>query len=58
LAEHTAQNLGADKFMLYTDTRFEDAQKLYERHGYTRQAGTRHLADASNSFEYIYTKAI
>jgi len=58
LAESTAKNLGADKFMLYTDTRFHDAQKLYENKGYTKQSGTRHLADASNSIEFTYTKAI
>jgi len=44
--------------MLYTDSRFLDAHRLYERLGYIRQPGLVQRADASNSVEYVYTKKL
>lgn len=58
LAEDAACTGGADIMMLYTDSRFERAQRMVERYGYHRQKGARRLADASNSLQYTYTKTL
>ena len=41
---------------LWTDTRFEDAHRLYERLGFRRLPELRDLCDRSNSVEYHYVK--
>jgi N-acetylglutamate synthase-like GNAT family acetyltransferase len=56
LAESEARFRGAQTMILWTDTRFEDAHRLYERMGYRRMDATRELHDASNSIEYNFTK--
>ena len=43
---------------LWTDTRFTDAHRLYERRGYVRGPETRALHDLSNSIEYYYHKPL
>ncbi len=58
LAEEAAQGFGADWMVLYTDTRFTDAHRLYERLGYNRLPGEQKRADASNSVEYLYSKTL
>ena len=58
LAETTAQDFGADWMVLYTDTRFTEAHRLYERLGYHRLPGEQKRADASNSIEYLYSKTL
>lgn len=59
LVERTARNdMSADMMMLYTDSRFLNAHRLYERLGYDRQPGLVHRADASKSVEYVYTKRL
>lgn len=58
LVESEAAHRNAQRIILWTDTRFEDAHRLYERLGYTRAPGTRALDDASNSIEYFYTKEL
>jgi N-acetylglutamate synthase-like GNAT family acetyltransferase len=59
LVERTARDeMGCDMMMLYTDSRFLGAHRLYERLGYARQPGLMHCADASNSIEYVYTKKL
>lgn len=58
LAEETAEGFGADRMMLYTDTRFTEAHRLYERLGYHRPPGEQHRADASHSVEYYYAKTL
>jgi N-acetylglutamate synthase-like GNAT family acetyltransferase len=59
LAEQTAKSeLHAENFMLYTDSRFLDAHRLYERLEYIRQPGLVERADASHSIEYVYTKRL
>lgn len=59
LAERTArEDHKADIMMLYTDSRFLDAHRLYERLGYTRQPGLVQCSDASNSVEYVYTRKL
>lgn len=59
LVERTARNdMSADMMMLYTDSRFLNAHRLYERLGYDRQPGLVRRADASKSVEYVYTKRL
>jgi len=58
LAENEAQWRGVGRVFLWTDTRFADAHRLYERLGYTRAAETRALNDLSNSIEYHYAKEL
>jgi len=58
IAEDAARAAGADIMMLYADSRFERAQRMYERYGYTRQKGVHRMANASNSVEYTYTKVL
>lgn len=59
LVERTARDdMSADMMMLYTDSRFLNAHRLYERLGYDRQPGLVHRADASKSVEYVYTKRL
>jgi len=43
---------------LWTDTRFTDAHRLYERLGYARLDETRALHDRSGTVEYHYRKTI
>ncbi len=56
LAESEARFRGAVTMQLWTDSRFEDSHRLYERMGYRRTDGTRTLNDASHSVEYNYVK--
>jgi len=59
LSEQSAKNdLNAEQIMLYTDSRFLDAHRLYERLEYIRQPGLVERADASRSVEYVYTKRL
>jgi putative acetyltransferase len=39
---------------LWSDTRFEDAHRLYEKRGYVRGPHTRELHDLSHTVEYYY----
>ena len=43
--------------VLWSDTRFLDAHRLYERLGYLRQPRTRSLYDASNTVEFCFRKS-
>jgi putative acetyltransferase len=56
LAESEALARQAPSMFLWTDIRFEDAHRLYERLGYVRAPGTRAIPDASNTVEYRYAK--
>ena len=59
LVERAAKDdMGASMLMLYSDSRFLDAHRLYERLGYERQPGLVHRNDASQSIEYVYTKSL
>jgi putative acetyltransferase len=58
LVESEAAASGASAVELWTDTRFLDAHRLYERHGYVRNGATRELHDLSNSVEYHYIKEL
>lgn len=56
LVEDAAGRAGATRLELWTDTRFADAHRLYERLGFRRRPGTRRLDDLSRSVEYHYAK--
>jgi N-acetylglutamate synthase-like GNAT family acetyltransferase len=56
LAESEARGRQASTMTLWTDTRFEDAHRLYARLGFVRAPRTRVLNDLSNTVEFHYTK--
>jgi N-acetylglutamate synthase-like GNAT family acetyltransferase len=58
LVEVEAMSRGAATVELWSDTRFKDAHRLYERRGYARRPQTRELHDASKSVEYYYCKEL
>jgi GNAT superfamily N-acetyltransferase len=45
---------GADRFVLWSDTRFERAHRFYEKRSYVRAGPIRVLHDISSSLEYRY----
>jgi ribosomal protein S18 acetylase RimI-like enzyme len=53
--EALARSAGARRMILWSDTRFEKAHRLYESLGYRRGA-TRALGDISGSIEYFFEK--
>jgi putative acetyltransferase len=55
-AENHARARGADRIVLWSDTRFRTAHRLYRRLGYTQVDGQRQLADISKSVEYRFEK--
>jgi putative acetyltransferase len=58
LVEEEARRRGHQRIELWTDTRFRDAHRLYERRGYARGVRTRELHDLSASVEYFYEKSL
>lgn len=57
--EAAARNETAIRIILWSDTRFEDAHRLYENLGYKRLAGEpRDLGDLSKSREYGFVKVL
>ena len=58
LAEAQARACGAVFIELWSDTRFTDAHRLYERRGYVRGAETRALYDLSQSIEFYFHKTL
>jgi GNAT superfamily N-acetyltransferase len=57
-AEAHARAQGAERLVLWTDTRFEAAHRFYEKRGYVRQGSIRILDDLSNSLEFRYAKPV
>jgi putative acetyltransferase len=57
-AENHARARGADRIVLWSDTRFTTAHRLYKRLGYTQIDGQRQLTDISRSAEYRFEKAL
>jgi GNAT superfamily N-acetyltransferase len=55
-AEAHAGASGAERLVLWTDTRFTRAHGFYEKRGYVRQGSIRILDDISHSLEFRYTK--
>lgn len=49
---------GAEEVELWSDTRFHDAHRLYERRGYQRQPETRDLHDPSHTTEYHFVRTL
>lgn len=58
LAEDHARAAGARRIVLWSDTRFEAAHRLYEAAGYRRTAAVRALGDISASVEQHYVKVL
>ncbi len=58
VAEAFAREAGAPFMELWSDTRFLDAHRFYERQGFSRLPGRRALDDASNSYEFHYRKRL
>ena len=58
LAEDHARGCGAVAIFFWSDTRFADGHRLYERLGYARAPGTRELGDISGSVDYRFEKAL
>jgi putative acetyltransferase len=56
--EEEARSRGAETLELWSDTRFVDAHRLYERLGYVRGEETRELHDLSRSTELYFQKAL
>ncbi len=52
-----ARRAGRHRMILWTDTRFQDAHRLYERLGF-RRSGQRDLADSNQTIEYGYEMTI
>lgn len=57
-AESHARANGADHMMLWSDTRFTTAHRLYKRLGYMQIDGQRQLADISKTAEYRFEKKL
>jgi putative acetyltransferase len=53
-AESHARARGASRIVLWSDTRFTTAHRLYRRLGYTQMDGQRQLTDISQSAEYRF----
>ncbi|WP_029349913.1 GNAT family N-acetyltransferase [Bosea sp. 117] len=53
-----ARARGAGTVRLWTDTRFTDAHRFYERHGFVRAGEPRPLNDISASWEYPYRRRL
>jgi len=58
LVEEVAARLGMHGMVLWSDTRFGDAHRLYERLGYARTGRTRDLQDLSGTTEYEFAKPL
>jgi GNAT superfamily N-acetyltransferase len=56
IAEAHARNAGADRLVLWSDTRFERAHRFYEKRSYVRSGPLRVLHDISHSLEFAYAK--
>jgi putative acetyltransferase len=56
--EEAARAAGASVVELWSDTRFADAHRLYERLGYRRGKHTRQLHDPSDTTEYFYDRRL
>lgn len=56
LIEVEAMSRGFTEIELWSDTRFNDAHRLYEGRGYVRGPKTRDLRDKSKSTEYYFRK--
>ncbi len=58
LVEATARERGVEEIVLWSDTRFLDAHRLYEGLGYRPTGQTRALNDPSHTIEYEFVKPL
>jgi GNAT superfamily N-acetyltransferase len=58
LVENSAAEGGAREIELWSDSRFADAHRFYERHGYLRRGPDRELGDLSQTREHHFVKAL
>ena len=58
LVEEEARRRGHHRIELWTDTRFRDAHRVYERRGYVLGPHVRELHDLSGSVEFFYQKSL
>ena len=58
LVEDEARARECSSLVLWSDTRFADAHRLYRRIGYQRTGERRALRDASATVEYFFVKAL
>ncbi len=56
LAEGEARAMGCGRMVLWSDTRFADAHRLYNRLGYVRTGEERDLGDISGSREFAFAR--
>lgn len=56
--DHAVRDHDAVAVELWSDTRFVDAHRLYERCGYVRTGRTRQLHDPSETTEYEFVRAL
>jgi GNAT superfamily N-acetyltransferase len=56
VVESEARARGGKSLELWSDTRFTDAHRLYEKLGYIRGPQTRNLNDLSKTVEYYFRK--
>lgn len=49
---------GGRRLRLWTDTRFAEGHRFYERNGFVRLPGSRAVPDASDTWEFAYTREI
>lgn len=56
--EQWGRDHGADAVVLWSDTRFTDAHRLYERGGYRRTGRARDLHDPSNTTEDEFVRVL
>jgi GNAT superfamily N-acetyltransferase len=58
LIEAETRSCGGHRLDLWSDTRFTDAHRLYQRLGFVRSPGARELGDLSGSVEYHFAKTL
>jgi GNAT superfamily N-acetyltransferase len=56
--EALARANAAARIVFWSDTRFTDAHRLYERTGYRRTGQMRNLGDISNSVEFFFVREL
>ncbi|MEN0073512.1 MAG: GNAT family N-acetyltransferase [Paracraurococcus sp.] len=57
-AEARARAGGAERLLLFSDTRFDRAHAFYEKHSFLRQGPVRVLDDLSHSIEFRFAKPL
>lgn len=53
-----AEAAGGHQLRLWTDTRFAEGHRFYERNGFVRVPGSRAVPDGSATWEYAYTRTL